>query len=82
MPLANRPGAGNTDIAMSRQDAQAQQRSGETAAAAGTSMGAGSAVSESRPQPRVAALERARTLLQQSDERGCMEAVQEAKRLQ
>jgi hypothetical protein len=80
MPLANQPG-GDTNIAMSRQDAQAQQRSGETAAAAG-STGQGPAASESRPQPRVAALERARTLLQQGDERGCMEAVEEAKRLQ
>jgi hypothetical protein len=83
IPLANRPGGGDTDVAMSRQDAQAQQRSGETAAAAGGgAMGTGPATSESRPQPRVAALERARTLLRQGDERGCMEAVQEAKRLQ
>jgi hypothetical protein len=83
MPLANKPGGGDTDMAMSRQDAQSQQRSGETAAAAGgSSTGQGPAASQSRPQPRVAALERARTLLQQGDERGCMEAVEEAKRLE
>jgi hypothetical protein len=76
MPLANQPATGNTTIATSQQDAQSQQKGGQTSAQA-----TGTGTSGSHSPQMMAALDRARTMLQQGDEAGCMQAVQEAKRL-
>ncbi len=77
-PLAGQSGAANPGVATSGQDAQAQQRPNPP-----------TSTSDSRnPQPTarspamMAALERARTMQQQGNEAGCMEAVNEARRLQ
>jgi hypothetical protein len=78
MPLATSPGGGNTNVATSQQDAQSQQKGGQTAAQAQAS-GAGASGTHS-PQ-MMAALDRARTMLQQGNEAGCMQAVDEAKRM-
>jgi hypothetical protein len=78
MPLASQPGGGSANIATSKQDAQSQQQGGQTAAAAA---GQGEASSGNRSPRMMAALERARMLHQQGNEAGCMQAVEEAKRL-
>jgi hypothetical protein len=78
MPLANNPGGGNRNVATSQQDAQSQQRGGQTA---GQAQGAGGGTSGHNSPQMMAALDRARTMLQQGDEASCMQAVQEAKRL-
>jgi hypothetical protein len=80
MPLANQPGGGNTSVATSQQDVQSQQHGGQTAATAGQQNQAGTSGTHSPEM--MAALDRARTLQQQGNEAGCMQAVQEAKRLQ
>jgi hypothetical protein len=79
MPLANAPGGGNRQVATSQQDVQSQQQGGQTAAAAGRA--ANNQSSGYNSPERMAALDRARTLLQQGNEAGCMQAVQDAKRL-
>jgi hypothetical protein len=81
MPLANQPGTGNTAVATSQQDVQAQQRGGPTAAATGQSQAAGARGTGSSSPQFMAALDRARTLQQQGNETGCMQAIEEAKRL-
>jgi hypothetical protein len=80
MPLANSPGGGDKNLATSQQDAQAQQKGGQSAAAAAQ---AGNAMTPSgRHSPEMmAALDKARTLQAQGNEAGCLQAVQEAKRL-
>ena len=78
MPLATNPGSGSTNVATSQQDAQSQQRGGPTAAQAQAS---GTGASGSRSPQMMAALERARTMLQQGNEAGCIQAVEEAQRL-
>ena len=78
MPLANNPGGGNRNVATSQQDAQSQQRGSQTA---GQAQGAGGGTSSHNSPQMMAALDRARTMLQQGNEAGCMQAVQEAKRL-
>jgi hypothetical protein len=91
MPLADGQGGGNADVATSDQDAVSQQQGGQTAAAAagqGTATtgaaanGATSAGAASGSSEMMAALDRARTFQQQGDEASCMQAVEEAKRLQ
>jgi hypothetical protein len=79
MPLANEPGGGNRQVATSQQDVQSQQQGGQTAAAAGRT--ASTQSSGYNSPERMAALDRARTMLQQGNEAGCMQAVQDAKRL-
>ena len=81
MPLANQPGGGNTNVATSQQDVQAQQRGGQPAATAGQ-QNAGARTSGTHSPEMMAALDRARTLQQQGNEAGCMQAVQDARRLQ
>jgi len=80
MPLANTPGGGDKNLATSQQDVQAQQKSGQAAAAAAQ---AGNAMTpSSRHSPEMmAALDKARTLQAQGNEAGCLQAVQDAKRL-
>jgi len=78
MPLADNPGGGNRNVATSRQDAQSQQQGGRTA---GQAQGAGGTSGGYHSPQMMAALDRARTMLQKGDEAGCMQAVQEAKRL-
>jgi hypothetical protein len=82
MPMANRPGEGSSTVATSQQDAQSQQRGGQTAAAAGQAQMSGQQSSTYHSPQMMAALDRARSLAQGGDETGCMQAVQEAKRLQ
>ena len=65
MPMANQPGGGNTAVATSRQDAQAQQ--------------GGSGANQGQSPARMAALEKARDFQRQGNEAGCMQALQEAK---
>ncbi len=79
MPLASSPG-GTPNIATSGQNAQAQQRGGQTASQAQGAGGSAGTSGHNSPQ-MMAALDRARTMLQKGDESGCMQAVQEAKRL-
>jgi len=80
MPLAGKPGEGTTNVATSQQDAQAQQRGGQTAATAGQAGMSGQTSGYNSPE-MMAALDQARTLAQRGDEAGCMQAVQEARRL-
>src|SRR5215211_789134 len=82
MPMANQPGGGNTTIATSQQDVQNQQRGGQTAANQAQQSQGGASTSGNRSPQMMAALDRARTMQQQGNETGCMQAVQEAKRLQ
>jgi hypothetical protein len=81
MPLANKPGDGSSPVATSQQDTQAQQRGGQTAATAGQAQMSGQQSSGYHSPQMMAALDQARTLAQRGDEAGCMQAVQEAKRL-
>jgi hypothetical protein len=79
MPMAQQPG-GNANIATSAQDAQAQQRGGQVASNAA---GGGTASASGSHSPQMmAALDRARTMAQQGNESGCMQAVQDAKKMQ
>jgi hypothetical protein len=80
MPLANNPGGGDKTVATSAQDAQAQQRGGQTASGQAQTTGGGSSGYHSPEM--MAAIDKARTLQQQGNEAGCMQAVQDAKRLQ
>jgi hypothetical protein len=80
MPLANNPGGGDKTVATSAQDAQAQQRGGQTASGQAQTAGGGSSGYHSPEM--MAAIDKARTLQQQGNEAGCMQAVQDAKRLQ
>ena len=82
MPLANQPGGGNATIATSQQDVQNQQRGGQTAANQAQQSQGGAKTSGNRSPQMMAALDRARTMQQQGNETGCMQAIQEAKRLQ
>jgi hypothetical protein len=81
MPLASKPGEGSSAVATSQQDAQAQQRGGQTAATAGQAQMSGQHSSGYHSPQMMAALDRARGLAQRGDEAGCMQAVQDAKRL-
>jgi len=81
MPLANKPGEGASPVATSQQDAQAQQRGGQTAATTGQAQMSGQHSSGYHSPQMMAALDRARSLAQRGDEAGCMQALQDAKRL-
>jgi hypothetical protein len=81
MPLANSPGGGNRDVATSQQDVQAQQKGAQTAAAAGQAGNSASGSSGYHSPEMMAAVDKARTLQAQGNEAGCMQAIQEAKRL-
>jgi hypothetical protein len=80
MPLANNPGGGDKTVATSAQDAQAQQRGGQTASGQAQTTGGGSSGYHSPEM--MAAIDKARTLQQQGNEAGCMQAIQDARRLQ
>lgn len=77
-PLATQPGAANPGVATSGQDAQAQQRPNQPT----SSSDARNPAPTTRSPAMMAALDRARTMQQQGNESGCMDAVNEAKRLQ
>lgn len=81
MPLANKPGEASSPVATSQQDAQAQQRGGQTAATTGQAQMSGQHSSGYHSPQMMAALDRARGLAQRGDEAGCMQALQDAKRL-
>ena len=81
MPLANSQGGGDKNLATSQQDAQAQQKGAQAAAAAGQAGGSAASPSGRHSPEMMAALDKARTLQAQGNEAGCMQAVQEAKRL-
>src|SRR5207342_2211942 len=70
MPLANAPGGGDKSLATSKQDAQSQQRGGQTAASAGQSQNAASGSGYHSPE-MMAALDKARSLQAQGNEAGC-----------
>ena len=80
MPLATSPGGGDKNVATSAQDAQAQQRGGQTASSQAQT-GAGGSSGYHSPE-MMASLDKARTMHQQGNEAGCMQALQDAKRLQ
>ena len=80
MPLASSQGGGDKNLATSQQDAQAQQKSGQAAAAAAQAGSTGASSGRHSPE-MIAALDKARMLQAQGNEAGCMQAVQEAKRL-
>lgn len=82
MPMANQPGGGNTTVATSQQDVQNQQRGGQTAANQAEQSQGGASTSGNRSPQMMAALDRARMMQQQGNEAGCMQAIQETKRLQ
>jgi hypothetical protein len=77
-PLAGQSGAANPGVATSGQDAQAQQRPNQPT----SSSDARTPAPTSRSPAMMAALDRARTMQQQGNEAGCMDAVNEARRLQ
>ncbi|WP_240539947.1 hypothetical protein [Salinarimonas soli] len=77
MPLAGAPGGG-ANVATSGQDAQAQQRPNQPASTSDNR----AAAPTSHSPAMMAALDRARSMHQQGNEAGCMDAVNEAKRLQ
>ena len=81
MPLANSQGGGDKNLAASQQDAQAQQKGAQAAAAAGQAGGSAASPSGRHSPEMMAALDKARMLQAQGNEAGCMQAVQEAKRL-
>jgi hypothetical protein len=80
MPLANSQGGGDKSLATSQQDAQAQQKGAQAAAAAAQAGSASGSPNRHSPE-MMAALEKARALQAQGNEAGCMQAVQDAKRL-
>ncbi len=82
MPLANKPGGQDTTRALSQQDVNAQQHGQQAAAAAGQADRANSGQAGYRSPEMMAALDKARTMDQQGNESGCMQALEQAKRLQ
>ncbi|MEF2549426.1 hypothetical protein VQ045_20000 [Aurantimonas sp. E1-2-R+4] len=80
MPLEDAAGTADTDVAMSAQDVKAQQEGADTAAAAAT--GTQARATASSDPAFTAALEKARTALEQGDEAACLTAVEEARAIQ
>ncbi|MCE7027082.1 hypothetical protein [Jiella avicenniae] len=87
MPMASGQGKGEPDVAMSGQDAGAQQ-SGDKTAAASSGQGTGSDDSGSRQMAAASgggydqAIQRAQSALDSGDEAACMAAVEEARAMQ
>ncbi|HDZ73559.1 MAG TPA: hypothetical protein ENH55_12470 [Aurantimonas coralicida] len=81
MPLEDAAGTADTDVAMSAQDVKAQQEGANTAAAAAAAGTQARATASSDPA-FTAALEKARTALEQGDEAACLTAVEEARAIQ
>ena len=95
MPMANSAGGGEPNVAMSGQDADAQQSGGETAAASsgqgtGTSGGSDSSNQMASGDQMASAsgggyddaVKRAEAALASGDEAACLAAVQEARGMQ
>ncbi|MEC5289949.1 hypothetical protein VSX64_23905 [Aurantimonas sp. C2-6-R+9] len=80
MPLQDAAGTADTDVAMSAQDVKAQQEGEDTAAAAAT--GTQARATASSDPAFTAALEKARSALEQGNEAACLTAVEEARAIQ